>query len=351
MLTLAPFEYALRRSLTQRRSLEEMASQTWILEQESTQRVRKAVYLEDTLGRASQAGTFSDLADQYNLIAAREVTHRPIKLHLLSNAALVGAAVYVREFREPLSPAAGFRPRDLLESTHCPQATLGCTYFGNMFFGHFWSDDVPLMQFGNQFADPVRTALPLTPHQRELLDLIKLKVRFASSMTFDELYCFDDRAQTKHKERRYRALRKTFADRYGRGDAPHGVFLFRGNSGSSRLLVNEQQIADALVPHGFVQVHPERLSLDELNRAIWGARVIVGVEGSQLVHGLYNAAEGASFLTLQPPMRFSNILKSYTDCLDMHYGFVIGQACEGGGYRVELDEVLRVLDLLEKRKS
>lgn len=350
MLTLAPLEYAVRRSLTKRRTLEDMASRTWVIDKGSTQSVQRAVYLDGTLERATAAGTFSDLEDQYNLIAARNVTHRPIRAHVLKNAALVGSSIYVREFREPLAPAGGFHPRDLLESSHSGQGALGCTYFGNMFFGHFWTDDVPLMQLGSQFGEPVRTSRPLTPHQRELLDFIELRVRLPDSMTFDELICFDDRAQTKHKERRYRALRKTFADAHSRSDAPRGVFLFRGHSGASRVLVNEQEIADALVPHGIIPVHPERGSLEEINRMIWGASLIVGVEGSQLLHGFYSAAEGARFLTLQPPMRFSNILKSYTDCLDMHYGFVIGEACDQG-YRVDIEEVLQVMDMLDKRSG
>lgn len=349
-MTLAPLEYAVRRSLSKRRTLEDMASRTWLIEKESTQSVPQAVYLEQTLQRATAAGVFSDLEDQYMLISARRVTHRPITGHVLKNAALIGASIYARGFREPLAPAGGFHPRELLDNMHAKQGALGCTYFGNMFFGHFWTDDVPLMQLGSQFGEPVRTSQPLARHQRELLDFIALKVRLASSMTFDELFVFDDRAQTKHKELRYRALRKTFAEKHHRRDAPRGVFVFRGNSGASRVLVNEQEIADALAAHGIVSVHPERLSLDDLSRAIWGARLVVGVEGSHLLHGLYNVAEGAAFLTLQPPMRFSNVLKSYTDCLGMHYGFVIGQACERG-YRVDLEEVLQVMDMLDKRSA
>jgi hypothetical protein len=50
------------------------------------------------------------------------------------------------------------------------------------------------------------------------------------------------------------------------------------------------------------------------------------------------------------PSRFSNILKSYTDCLEMHYGFLIGRSCDQG-YRVELEEVLRVMDMLDARAN
>ncbi|MBC7171042.1 MAG: glycosyltransferase family 61 protein, partial [Polyangiaceae bacterium] len=316
-----------------------MASRAWVVSPGRTQVVPKAVYIDETLGRATAAGQFSDLADQYELISGRKVFHRPTRAYALERAALVGSSMYVRGHRMPLAPESGFRARDLLESTHVERGALGCTYFGNMFFGHFWTDDVPLMQLGSELGEIVRTDRPPSRHQRELLELLDLKVRLASSLTFDELIVLDDCGQTEHKERRYRTIRRVFATKYERTDAPRGVFLFRGTSGSARLLVNEREIADALTPHGIVPVHPERLSLDELNQAIWGARLIVGVEGSQMLHGFYNAAEGASFLTLNPPYRFSNILKSYTDCLGMSYGFVLGEPCEAG-FRVRLDEVL-----------
>jgi hypothetical protein len=343
---LAPVEYAVRRSLGRRRLLAEMASRSWDIAPATTQVVPEAVYIESTLGRVTGAGAFSDVANELRLIARRRVFHRPTRAYALSRASLVGSSIYVRGHRMPLAPDGGFRARDLVESTHVARGALACTYFGNMYFGHFWTDDVPLTALASELGEPVRAARPLFRHQRELLELLELHVRNAGSVHFDELLVFDDVGQNDHKERRYRAIREVFATRYQRNDPPHGVFLFRGSSGTPRRLVNEEALAEALLPHGIVPVHPERLSLDELNRCIWGARLIVGVEGSQLLHGFYNAAEGASFLALNPPDRFGNAVKCCTDCLGMSYGFVIGEPCEGG-FRVHVDEVLRVIDMLQ----
>lgn len=123
------------------------------------------------------------------------------------------------------------------------------------------------------------------------------------------------------------------------------MFLFRGTTGAARTLANEEEVAEALRPLGIIPVHPERMSLADLSRALWGARLVVGVEGSQMFHGLYTAAEGAAFLALMPPARFGNILKNYTDCLGMNYGFVVGEP-QGTTFSVRLDEVFRVIDLL-----
>jgi capsular polysaccharide biosynthesis protein len=350
MMTIAPLAYAVRRSLSRRRELTEMAARSWVIEPESTQVVPKAVYIDSTLARVTAPAPFSTLQIQYDMIAGGKVTHRPIRAFGVRNAALIGSSYYVRGFRMPLAPDAGFRAADLVNAVHIPQAALGCTYFGNMFFGHFWTDDVPLMQLGAELGETVRPARRLSDHQRDLLGLLGLTPHSLRSATFQELIVFEDPAQTKSKELRYRRIREAFAARFHTPDPPRGVFLFRGQSGKARRLVNEEEVASALAPHGIIPVHPERLTLAELARTIWGARLVVGVEGSQMLHGFYGAAESASFLALIPPMRFGNIIKNYTDCLGMKYGFVVGEP-QGDDFKVDLDEVLKVIDALERRDS
>jgi hypothetical protein len=350
MLTFAPFEYAVRRSLGRRRTLQEMASRSWEIEPASTQTVPKASYIEATLTRVTAPAPFSTLQIQYEMIAGGLSQHRPVRAFSVNNVALVGASLYVREHRTPLAPDAGFRVRDLVTVDHVSSGSLGCTYFGNMFFGHFWTDDVPLMQLGQELAPPIRTARPLTGHQSELLQLLDLKPRLSSSLSLDELIVMEDPAQGRSKERRYRSIRERFTAAFRRPDPPRGVFVFRGTSGVARPLLNEEAIAEALRPHGIVPVHPERMTLAEISRAVWGAQLIVGLEGSQLLHGIYNAAEGAAFLALMPPMRFGNVIKNYTDCLGMQYGFVLGEAADGG-FRVDISEVLRVIDMMTTRSN
>jgi hypothetical protein len=346
LFTLAPFKYAVKRALGRRSQLHEVAARTWVIEPESTQVVPKATFIESALSRVTAPAPFSTLQSQYEIIGGGEVTHLPVRALSLKNAALVGASVYAGGYRMPLAPKRGFAVADLLRPAHLGQAALGSTYFGNMFFGHFWTDDVPLMQLGQELAEPVRTARPLTGHQRELVDLLGLRPRLSGSLTFDELIVFEDAGQGKGKERRYRAIRDAFAREFSRPDPPRGVFLFRGAWGSARHLVHEEEIAAALLREGIVSVHPEQLSLSELARRLWGTRLVVGVEGSQLLHGPYTMAEGGSILALMPPMRFGNIIKNYTDCLGMKYGFVVGEPCDEG-FEVKLDEVLRTIEMLE----
>ncbi len=62
-----------------------------------------------------------------------------------------------------------------------------------------------------------------------------------------------------------------------------------------------------------------------------GARVVIGVEGSQLVHGVNVASAWGCLLTLQPPNRFVSYYKYLTDRDYQHFGFVVGIP-EGDGF-------------------
>lgn len=72
---------------------------------------------------------------------------------------------------------------------------------------------------------------------------------------------------------------------------------------------------------------------------------MAGVEGSQLIHGINVLSPGASVLTLQPPDRFVCFYKYLTDRDQQHFGFVVGIP-NGIGFRIDLDELERTLDLL-----
>jgi len=78
-----------------------------------------------------------------------------------------------------------------------------------------------------------------------------------------------------------------------------------------------------------------------------GAKVVIGVEGSQLVHGVNVLQPGGSLLTLQPPDRFVSYYKYLTDRDHQHFAFVVGIP-EGDGFRIEIGEVERTLDLLPR---
>jgi hypothetical protein len=164
------------------------------------------------------------------------------------------------------------------------------------------------------------------------------------SAFFRELVIFDDVGQNRSKRERFRVLgQKLLAPLQVK---PHpGVFIIRGKTGERRILKNEMELAEQLRDRrGFRIVDIRTADVATLIEACAGARVVVGVEGSQLIHGMVLRPPGGAVLTLQPPKRFCPILKDLTDRDEQHFGFVIGTP-DGDDLYVDRDEVERTLDL------
>ena len=130
------------------------------------------------------------------------------------------------------------------------------------------------------------------------------------------------------------------------GTSHPGVFILRGNSGTTRVMVNEIEIAEQLRDkYGFRIVDVTKQSASEIISACVGAQILIGIEGSHLMHGLMVLQPGASVLTLQPPYRFCGVIKITTDMENLNYGFVVGIPKEDGFF-INLEEVERTIDLL-----
>jgi hypothetical protein len=72
---------------------------------------------------------------------------------------------------------------------------------------------------------------------------------------------------------------------------------------------------------------------------------VVSVEGSALTHAYLTMQEQGAIITIQPPYRFDNVWKDFTDLLGMKYGFVVAKG-NRDGFRVDPDEILRVIDMI-----
>jgi hypothetical protein len=124
-----------------------------------------------------------------------------------------------------------------------------------------------------------------------------------------------------------------------------GVFILRGGDGDLRFLRNERELAEHLrKSRGFRVVDPLKTDVPTIVATCAGARIVMGVEGSQLVHGVNVLPQGGSLLVLQPPNRFVSYFKYLTDRDHQNFGFVVGTP-EGDGFKIDIQEVERTLDL------
>lgn len=157
-----------------------------------------------------------------------------------------------------------------------------------------------------------------------------------------DAWVFRDHGMTADRRQRMAELRQRVRAAGGIRQG-HGAFILR-SGGQARSLLNEAAIAERLAREGFEIVDPATQSVDEISARLHGAAIVCSVEGSAFAHALLSMADAGAILTIQPPWRFNNPWKDYTDALGMRYGYVVAQ---GGQTEFELapDDLMHSLDL------
>ena len=230
-------------------------------------------------------------------------------------------------------------------SQHYDHGTVTGTLYGSRYFAHWLTDDLTLSLAaevtGGQPFIPARRLYTHEPAYRRLFQIDPPSITRA---TFDRFTFIEDHGQNSFKKQRYLTLRSRI---FPKTPIPPGkrVMLRRGTSGVSRILENESELETLLADLGFTIVDPSALTAAQLIEQCAGAEIVIGVEGSQLAHAIYVMAEGGIFCALQPPYRFNNLFKDYTDCLGLHYALLTGVASQHG-FTIPLDEVRELLDRL-----
>ena len=84
-------------------------------------------------------------------------------------------------------------------------------------------------------------------------------------------------------------------------------------------------MAEALARRGAVVVEAEKLSVPQLITQLFGARIIISIEGSQLSHALYTLCDESGIVVIQPPDRFFNSHMDWARSLNVRYGDCSGR--------------------------
>jgi hypothetical protein len=208
-------------------------------------------------------------------------------------------------------------------------------------------EDCITYELAHKHGQPV-TSKPLATrgHAADYESVLGMSPKRVSDVHFEELIFFRDGANNEDKKQRANRMRERLVGNASRESHP-GVFLLRGDSGDRRVLLNENEIAQGLMSRrGFKVVDPLQSSLEEITEACAGARVVAGVEGSQLVHGLVMMPPDAALFVIQPPHRVVSTLKLVTDRQAQTYSFLVAS---GGkeDFSVAMGDVERTLDLVD----
>jgi hypothetical protein len=229
------------------------------------------------------------------------------------------------------------------------RGALFCTAMGNKYFGQWLMDDCATYSMAEEEGVPVMTNQAVNVHTPAYEGWLDMKPVRLHNAHFQELVIFEDFGQNRHKHRRFRAMSEKLLS-HVKVRAHPGVFILRGTTGEARLLRNELALAERLRDRrGFRIVDPAKSDVPTIVAACAGAKTVMGVEGSHLIHGVLLLEQGGAILTLQPPNRFVTVFKHLADRDGQHFGFVVGRP-EADGFLIDPDEVDRTLDLFPDRK-
>jgi hypothetical protein len=326
------------------RDLRKLAARIWEIAPIAVGPVRAAYHLPNQLERVT--GTvFASLDEQVRTVRGGfEVAHSATRGFLLKNAWLLDGVLYKAGASRHLHPRASRLPRFRAER-EIDRGAIFCTWTGNRYLFNWFADDCVTYALAAAEGEPVTIEQTVGPHAAGYEAWLGMQPTRVRSAFFHELVVFEDVGQNRSKHARFRAIADKLAARV-EGKPHPGVFIVRGQTGDRRILRDELELADRLrARRGFRVVDPAKAGVPAIIEACAGARVVAGIEGSGLIHGVSVLLPGGSVLLLQPPNRFCSVYKDLTDRDQQQYAFVVGFP-EGNDFRVDPDEVERTLDLL-----
>jgi Glycosyltransferase 61 len=333
------------------KALEDFACETHVLCQPEDEAMRPAIYAPGEIDRITGVHEFSaGLEDEIHLATRDSVHHTETVAYRLRNICLMdGQLCNYRSYRQLRFGRLGVTPPRWLEEI-TETAALASTAAGNDYFAHFLLDDIPTALLGQQFGLAVfgGARRPRTAHMLDYLKLLDAPYQEVKHAWFRDLWIFKDYPQTSHRRVRLQQLRSTLSERFRPGGDSAPTYIRRGNSGSKRMLANEAEIEALLAARGFNIIDPEALTAAQICAALNGSPLVVGVEGSQLVHGILNLRSGGTLLCIQPASRFNAVYRGFTNTLDLNWGFVVADGTTDS-FRIPTERLLTAVELTLER--
>lgn len=350
--SLAPFTSRLAQRLPGSRPLDSYAVESVVICGAEEQPMRAAVYPDGELDRVTGVHEFSGgLADELHLATRELVQHtetiaRRMRDVIVTDGLLCNHRAYRRlTFGRPTAGPVAIQQVD--------ETVAFCsTDAGNDYFAHFLLDDATTALLGAEFGQVVFGGVSAgrTAHCRDYMSRFNIQYTESASARFRDLWWFTDHPQNSHRRARLEQLRARLRAHYAPAPTVAPVYLQRGSSGSPRVLDNEAEIETLLSARGFAIIDPETLTADELCRHINGARLVVGIEGSQLAHGLLNLHPGGGLLCIQPAARFNAVFRSFCNSAGLDWGFVVAEGT-AERFSVSADRLLAVADRLLEQSA
>jgi hypothetical protein len=331
--------------------LEQLAVKSWEIEPGNITISPKAYYLKGQLDRI----TSTEFSNPISIMLGGEIKHEPTRAYMLENVWMINGTIHkdlnrlIFHHRTKLNTKMHFFP-PIIVDTEIDNASIYSSYFGNYYFYSWLVDDCPMYKLAESVGYPVTSNIFAYSHAPEYENALEMNpIRTNAAFMKKAILFDDDWCNYEGKHQRFAANRNKLLSKFP-GTSHPGVFILRRDSGDTRTMLNEIEIAEQLRDkYGFRIVDVTMQSATEIISACVGAQILIGIEGSQLAHGLVVLQPGASVIMLQPPYRFVGAMKVTADMENINYGFVVGIAKDEGFY-INFEEIERTIELLPSIK-
>lgn len=345
----APIRFAVARPLRKSPSLRSIAVEERLIAPRAERIVPPAFFEPSDLERVKGVQSDTTVERERRRVMGGTVRHGATIVYKVPKALLCGSHVYAGSTRMRIGEGRVFAYRPWRIAPTVPRGMMCGSLYASTYFGHWVTDQLTTELLAEDLGMPAYCSSQRNrfSHEAGIRGAAGLRGQAAgAALGFEELWLAEDYGQNDSKRGRYQRLRA----RLRRGARPvpsRGVLLLRGQRGSRRVLVNELDLAERLEGIGFIVLDPERENVETIRDALHDAPMVIGVEGSALVHGLMLMPADGCIVAIQPPRRFNNVQKDRADCIGQRYAFTVADE-EEQGFRLPERRLLALIERVER---
>ena len=296
---------------------------------------------DSSLDAISGVQPWGNLKREIERIKAQEVTHAPV-VRFTHGPGIVGpTGMATRKFGFRISPS--FTKNAL---THNTSKSRTVTYINDFtkyrFFGHWLLDGITqteLVEDGSYYL----TSPEGWSHCKEYRSFLGLRGNDDSYISVDEIVTYSDHSQGSLKRERCRIIKEKLFRLLPNELPSEKVFLWRGDTGKARHFANQGKLKERLQSDGW-EILDVTDSLARILSVLSGARVVAGMEGSNLNHAHFCTRPGTVMVNLVPHDKFTAIQIDYARAVGNFCGFYVMRGNHENGYQLDLDALNRAVE-------
>ena len=317
-----------------------------ILQPSETEAVRPPVLLPGMLEKVTGTDEHSVLSFHLTACTETTVTHAPVYRSTYRNAFVRRSGYATWRRRERYDTDIGWSERG--EAIQAFRDVRYChSYVSWRYFGHWLTDSIP-----SALIDPELGELWMPPgkdwgHAKDYLAVLDIPIIKNPLVFAERLTVYQDFGQGSHKRARYDDIRDRLHSRFGGSSKFECVYLRRGNTGVPRWIANEDRLVEELVRRNWLVLDIASATVEELQRALCNARIVMSIDGSHLDHAHLSLRSGAVMLILMPHDRFSSRQLGPCRAHGVTPALFVMEGSQQEGYIVDTDDVLKTVDMAE----